>query len=83
MATTNATPQDVASCAASFAPPIVTAPAATATLPTTVSASASDVLNEQMQPTYEMATSRFLLEGALSDDVLGSEHGTVKLTGDT
>jgi hypothetical protein len=75
-ATNNAATHDVTTTAAAFSPPTATAPAATTTLPTTFSASASDVLNEQMQLTYEIANLRLLLEGALSDNVLVSGHDT-------
>jgi hypothetical protein len=47
--------------------PAAGAPAATATLPGAFNVSASDVLNEQMQLTYEITNLRLLLEGSLTD----------------
>jgi hypothetical protein len=67
--------QDVATTAPAFGPPSVTAPAASTTLPSSFSVSASDALNEQMQLTYEIANLRLLLEGAVSD------HGLITKTG--
>ena len=52
------------------AAPTVTPPAASTSLPSAFSVSASDILNEQMQLTYEIANLRLLLEGSLSDRVL-------------
>lgn len=51
-------------------PPAVTAPAPTTSLPSSFSVSASDILNEQMQLTYEIANLRLLLEGSLNDRIL-------------
>ena len=48
------------------APTATPAPPAT-TLPSNFSVSASDLLNEQMQLTFEIANLRLLLDGALSD----------------
>lgn len=53
-------------------PPSVTVPAPSTTLPSTFSVSASDILNEQMQLTYEIANLRLLLEGSLSDRYIKS-----------
>lgn len=44
------------------------------TPPTSVSASALDVLNEQMQLSYEMTNLQLLLEGALSDRFVASQR---------
>ncbi|HUS22137.1 MAG TPA: hypothetical protein VMZ66_09030 [Aeromicrobium sp.] len=57
-------------------PPAVTAPAATTTLPSAFQTSASDMLNEQLQLTLEIANLRLLLEGALSDHIVkaGTEY---------
>jgi hypothetical protein len=48
-------------------PPAFTATAPSTSLPTSFSVSASDILNEEMQLTYEIANLRLLLEGSLSD----------------
>jgi hypothetical protein len=48
-------------------PPAVSAPVPSTSLPTSYSVSSSDVLNEQMQLTYEIANLRLLLDGPLSD----------------
>jgi len=48
-------------------PPAVTAPAPTTSLPSSFSVSSSDVLNEQLQLTYEIANLRLMIEGSLSD----------------
>lgn len=47
--------------------PNPTPPAATVSMPTAFSVSASDLLSEQMQLTYEIANLRLLLEGSLTD----------------
>jgi len=61
--------QTVVTTSAGAAPPATPAvPSGLAfTPPTSVSPSAMDVLNEQMQLSYEMANLQLLLEGALSD----------------
>lgn len=65
--TTNAAITDVTTKSLQTAPPTATpAPPAT-TLPSNFSVSASDLLNEQMQLTFEIANLRLLLDGALSD----------------
>jgi hypothetical protein len=58
---------NVVTTAPQVAPPSVSAPAPSTTLPTSLSVSASDILNEQMQLTYEIANLRLLLEGSLND----------------
>jgi hypothetical protein len=63
---------NVATTTPQTAPPTVTAPAPTTTLPSAFSVSSSDVLNEQMQLTYEVANLRLLLEGSLTDRMLFS-----------
>jgi hypothetical protein len=47
--------------------PTATVAAPTTSLPSSFSVSASDILNEQMQLTYEIANLRLLMEGSLSD----------------
>lgn len=60
--------QDVTTTAASLAPPAPSGPTGLAfTPPAGVSGSALDILNEEMQLTYEIANLELLLEGALSD----------------
>ena len=66
--------QDVQTTRAAATAPSVTAPAATTGMPSSFSVSASDILNEQMQLTYEIANLRLLLEGSLSDQYLRSEE---------
>jgi hypothetical protein len=66
--TTTAPNQSVATTSPTATSPIPAAPTDTAyALPTTFSGSASDVLNEEMQLTYEIANLQLLLEGSLSD----------------
>ncbi len=62
---------NVTTTAPSVSAPTVTAPAPSTTLPTSFSVSASDILNEQMQLTYEIANLRLLLEGSLNDRIVG------------
>jgi len=62
---------NVTTTAPSVSVPTVTAPAPSTTLPTSFSVSASDILNEQMQLTYEIANLRLLLEGSLNDRIVG------------
>jgi hypothetical protein len=59
--------QNVATTLSPANPPTVTAPAPTTSLPSSFSVSASDILNEQMQLTFEIANVRLLLEGSLTD----------------
>src|SRR5579884_629483 len=61
---------NVTTTAPSVSAPAVTAPAPSTTLPTSFSVSASDILNEQMQLTYEIANLRLLLEGSLNDRIV-------------
>jgi hypothetical protein len=63
---TNPTSSSVITSAAPAAPPTVS-PGIAFTPPTSVSPSSLDVLNEQMQLSYEMTNLALLLEGALSD----------------
>lgn len=69
--TANAPVTNVTTTAPSVPVPNVTAPAPSTTLPTSFSVSASDLLNEQMQLTYEIANLRLLLEGSLNDRIIG------------
>jgi len=62
---------NVTTTAPSVSAPSVAAPAPSTTLPTSFSVSASDILNEQMQLTYEIANLRLLLEGSLNDRIIG------------
>ncbi|MBS1827924.1 MAG: hypothetical protein JST93_21625 [Acidobacteria bacterium] len=57
-----------------FSVPTATAPTSTAALPSGFGVSASDLLNEQMQLTYEIANLRLLLEGALNDRVIDTDQ---------
>lgn len=70
--TANAPVTNVTTTAPQTAPPSVTAPAPSTSLPSTFSVSASDLLNEQMQLTYEIANLRLLLEGSLNDWTIGT-----------
>jgi hypothetical protein len=58
-----------------FAPPPANAPAPTTTLPSNPTPSASDILNEQLQITSEIANLRLLLEGSLSDQIMVAQTG--------
>jgi hypothetical protein len=61
-----------------LAPPaavVATPPAPSTSLPSAFGVSASDILNEQMQVTYEIANLRLLLEGPLSDRILNTSDG--------
>lgn len=59
--------------------PTVSAPTPTTTLPSSFSVSASDILNEQIQLTYEIANLRLLLEGSLNDRLVEWDgHKAVK-----
>lgn len=58
---------NVVTTAPQVSPPSATAPAATTSLPSSFSVSASDLLNEQVQLTSEIANLRLLLEGSLND----------------
>jgi hypothetical protein len=68
--TTNAPVTNVVTTNPQITPPPVTAPAPTTSLPSAFSVSASDILNEQMQLTYEIANLRLLLEGSLNDRLI-------------
>jgi len=59
-----------------FTLPSSAAPAPTTTLPSSQAPSASDVLNEQLQITSEIANLRLLLEGSLSDQIMVAPHET-------
>ena len=68
--TANAPVTNVVTTSPQLNPPAVTAPAPSTSLPSSFSVSASDILNEQMQLTYEIANLRLLLEGSLNDRIL-------------
>ncbi len=68
--TTNAPVQNVVTTIPQLNPPTATAPAPSTSLPSSFSVSASDILNEQLQLTFEIANLRLLLEGAVSDRIL-------------
>ncbi|MBZ5725641.1 MAG: hypothetical protein LAP87_11665 [Acidobacteriia bacterium] len=59
--------QNVTTTVPQVSAPSAGAPAASTSLPTAFNVSAADVLNEQMQLTYEIANLRLLLEGSLTD----------------
>ena len=59
-----------------FTLPSAGAPAPTTALPTSQAPSASDVLNEQLQITSQIANLRLLLEGSLSDQIMTGAHET-------
>ena len=65
--TTGAPVQTIVSTAPQVSAPAASSPAPSTSLPSSFSVSASDVLNEQMQLTYEIANLRLLMEGSLSD----------------
>jgi hypothetical protein len=67
--TTNAPVQNVVTTIPQFGPPTATAPAPSTSLPSSFSVSASDILNEQMQLTYEIANYNLLIGGPLNDHV--------------
>jgi hypothetical protein len=59
-----------------FTLPSAAAPAPTTSLPSSQAPSASDILNEQLQLTSEIANLRLLLEGSLSDQIMAAPHET-------
>ncbi len=62
-----------------FPPPSGNAPTPSTTLPATPSPSASDILDEQLQLTSQIANLRLLLEGSLSDQLMvGKDETFVK-----
>jgi hypothetical protein len=72
------TTNPVQSTTSTLAPPaavVATPPAPSTSLPSAFGVSASDILNEQMQVTYEIANLRLLLEGSLSDRILNTSDG--------
>jgi hypothetical protein len=69
--TANAPVTNVTTTAPSVPVPTVTPPAPSTTMPSSFSVSASDLLNEQMQLTFEIANLRLLLEGSLNDRIIG------------
>ena len=73
--TTTAPVQNMTTTLSPPAAVLATPPAATTALPSSYSVSASNILNEQMQVTYEIANLRLLVEGPLSDRVLNTSDG--------
>jgi hypothetical protein len=67
--TTAAPSQNVVTTVPQNNPPTAAAPAPSTSLPTSFSVSASDILNEQMQLTYEIANYNLLIGGPLNDHV--------------
>jgi hypothetical protein len=65
--TTNAPVTNVVTTSPQVSPPTVSAPSPSTTMPSAFSVSASDILDEQMQLTSEIANLRLLLEGSLND----------------
>jgi hypothetical protein len=69
---------DVVQTVAQANPPAVPAPVVATSVPTSgFSVASSDILNEQMQLTYEIANLSMLLDGPLSDRIL--DNGNVRL----
>lgn len=60
----------------SFTVPTAPTPPAPVSTPTSFGVSSSDILNEQMQLTYEIANLRLLLEGSLNDRLVLLPDGT-------
>jgi hypothetical protein len=77
--TTNAPVQNVVTTSPQVSAPSVTAPASSTTLPSSFNVSASDILNEQLQLTFEIANLRLLLEGSLTDRILRNSKKDVTL----
>jgi hypothetical protein len=73
--TTTAPVQNTTTTLSPPAAVLATPPAATTALPSSYSVSASNILNEQMQVTYEIANLRLLVEGPLSDRILNTSDG--------
>ncbi|MDQ5846331.1 MAG: hypothetical protein M3539_13655 [Acidobacteriota bacterium] len=71
----NLATEDVQTTKPQFAPPPVTAPAPTTTLPSAFSVSSSDVLNEMMQLTAEINGLRLMLSGDLSSHYIRGGPG--------
>jgi hypothetical protein len=59
-----------------FAPPPAAAPAPTTTLPAPSAPAASDILDEQLEITSQIANLRLLLEGSLSDQIMVGREET-------
>lgn len=73
--TTNAPVQNTTTTIPQLNAPAATPPSPTTSLPSSFSVSASDILNEQMQLTYEIANLRLLLEGSLDDRIARTSDG--------
>ena len=71
--TTSTTPTtSVATTSPQVSAPSATAPAASTSLPSSVSVSAADILEEQMQLTSQITNLRMLLNGSLTDWTIGT-----------
>lgn len=73
--TTTAPAQNTTTTLSPPTPVAATPQAPSTSLPSAFGVSASDILNEQMQVTYEIANLRLLLEGPLSDRILKDKDG--------
>jgi hypothetical protein len=72
--TTGVPVTDVTTVAPQATPPSVSAAAPAGAFPSAFSVSSSDLLNEQMQLTFEIANLRLMLEGAVSDRLFVSPN---------
>jgi hypothetical protein len=71
--TTTTTPvTNVTTTSPQVTPPTATAPAPSTSLPSTFGVSGADILDEQMQLTYQIANLRMLLNGSLTDWTIGT-----------
>jgi hypothetical protein len=73
--TTTSPVQNVTTTSPQLTAPAATPPAPTTSLPSSFAVSASNILNEQMQLTYEIANLRLLLEGSLNDRIAQTKDG--------
>jgi hypothetical protein len=73
--TTTAPVENLTTTSPQLTAPAATPPAPSTSLPSSFSVSASDILNEQMQLTYEIANLRLLLEGPLNDRIARTKDG--------
>lgn len=77
IATTTAPASESTTTTSQLAAPASNATAPTVSLPSSYGVSASDILSEQMQLTYEIANLRLLLEGSLNDRVVQTDGGSI------
>jgi hypothetical protein len=73
--TTTSPVENVTTTSPQLTAPTATPPAPSTSLPSSFAVSASNILNEQMQLTYEIANLRLLLEGSLNDRIAKTEDG--------